>query len=470
MSGKSQKVRLKAHLWSHLDGMASGMGKSPEVLLERAVTTLLNLHGYPVERAVAVAGTPSDPTPPGKPASLGQQVVLPRAKPALPLGGPNPTLATRVEGADHKMPVITGIVSGMQPTIQALPPTSNLRARPAPGLGDEDDDHPTQISVAHVGPREPSEELAAQPQDSGPLPEPVAAGEFVTSSRVKQVVETQFPESEAPDDEPPFVSDVIAVPPELYAPDSGARSVATVVPVSEEPRDPVSELTRGLESELTEAPSSELTHGLESGLTEAPSSELTHGLESGLTEAPSSELTHGLESEPEHAPPSEVTHGLESGLSEAPVSEVTHGLDSSLSDAPVSEVTHGFESGPVEAPISELTPTADAPSPARETDTQAMSPADVPWHAEPEPEPAPPPRVAALPPPMEEPGPPVAAFEEPAPAAPVPPPDADPARLAAAARIRAIAAELEQWVLPREDRAFNLDLPPDAAPAKSGHG
>jgi hypothetical protein len=197
-------VKLKAHLWSHLDGMASGMGKSPEALLERAVTTLLNLHGYQVEQRVAVATT--DPgVPPFTP---------------WPLGGPNPS-ATRVEGVDKKLPVITGIVSGLQPGLKEVPATANLRAprqeAPTHALGDEDNEFPTQISLAHTLPRGPFEELADKPL------EPVAAGELVSSSRPAEVPSappTRFPETSGPEEEPPFVSDVIAVPPELYAPDS----------------------------------------------------------------------------------------------------------------------------------------------------------------------------------------------------------------------------------------------------------
>jgi hypothetical protein len=356
-------VKLKAHLGGQLDGMASGMGKSPEALLERAVTTLLNLHGYQVEpkgpAAVAAAASTAPGVPPFKPS---------------PLGVPHPT-ATRVEGVDHKLPVITGIVSGMQAPLQApqqggvpelkqVPPTANLRA---PELGDEDHDFPTQISMAHTLPGAPSEELGSQPLDSGPLSLPVAAGEFVTSPRTADAESaTRFPQAQLPEEEPPFVSDVIAVPPELYAPDAGARSALTEVPVSEE--------TRGGESEETANPLAELTRGLESELAEAPVSEVTQAVESA---------TRGLESD------SGVTHGLDEAL----VSDVTHqGTDSSLTEAPLSEVTHqGTDSMIADSPISELTPTADGPPRAEESDTAAMAPRDVPWESDGSPAPELPP-------------------------------------------------------------------------------
>jgi hypothetical protein len=421
--------------------------------------------------------------------------------------------------------------------LKEVPATANLRAprqeAPTHALGDEDNEFPTQISLAHTLPRGPFEELADKPL------EPVAAGELVSSSRPAEVPSappTRFPETSGPEEEPPFVSDVIAVPPELYAPDSGARAVPTEVPASsetqvpsEETESPLAELSRGLESELTEAPVSQetqgaesatqgveseldATHGLDSAPSEAPLSEETHGAESAThgvesaTHGVESELdaTHGLESAQTDAPVADVTHGLESAPTDAPLSDVTHGLESALTDAPISEVTHqGLDPSLTESPISELTPTADGPPQAGESDTAAMAPRDVPWELEGPPVPELPPAVVEkrrpitrtqLPvdklgppvessPPVESPSvevsPPFAVeersppsepaaqrFEEPPPPEPLPVPDEDPARVAAAARIRAIAAELEQWVLPREDRAFDLDLPA-AEPAKT---
>src|SRR5690242_15778351 len=112
MSGRSQKVRLKAHLWNHLDGMASGMGTNPDALLARAVTTLLHLHGYAVAPAPAVKNT----------------------EPGVPPFNPGVALGT---GNQPQLPLITGEISGRQPTIQAgrvagiastQPPTANQRA------------------------------------------------------------------------------------------------------------------------------------------------------------------------------------------------------------------------------------------------------------------------------------------------------------------------------------------------------
>ena len=566
MAGKSQKIRIEQHLWGHLDGMASGMGANPDVLLERAVTTLLRLHGYAVERGAAGVEAhpvptlgPTDATPPRPPAALQRlSVRLPPAPAPEPpaLGAKTPTIATRVEGVDKKMPIITGVVSGFQPTIQAknqggtaeprgnLPSTADPRAQKVveppptppdpepsgPGLGDDaDQEFPTQISMAHRVP----EALGNKPQDSGSMPEPVAAGELVTGSRGAGDAPsaTQFPTNPTDDGEAPFVSDVIAVPPELWASDS-KLIVAPVVGTGVNPA--VSELSREVERELggeTEggegqsetvaspeefdgattdavpaalvqamiqsgagpkhqppvpsappvhvesftAPRSDLTPAHESFT--APRSDLTPALEpqSSATEVPLSQ-THGLgseatlglseqtqvPSEETHLSSSDATHGLseETHLSS---SDATHGL-SVETHVSTPGVTVGL-SEETQAPISELTPTADGVRGA-EAETRGM---DVPWEPGPA-EASSPERGGLLPPPEAGRGPapeseslppPVAeAAEESPPLPPAPPPDADPARIAAAARIRAIAADLEKWVLPREDRPFSIDLPP----------
>jgi hypothetical protein len=554
MSRKSQKIHLQPHLWGHLDGMASGMGTSPEALLERAVTMLLHLHGYEIARPPAQhasAPGPADATPPRpNPFQMVSVRLPPQSPPEAPaLGAKTPTIATRVEGVDKKpMPIITGVVSGFQPTIQAkhqggipelksnLPSTANLRPpkgeppepppSSGPGLGDDDDRHfATQISMAH-----------RPPEDMGHEP---------------------FPTNPTDDTEAPFVSDVIAVPPELWANDSKV----IVAPVVSSPRtasgthEAIEAMVRDVEEALSRehaveedleaeelaspeefsgattdavpaalvqamiqsgkspthqppepaappvhvesftAPRSDLTPAHESFT--APRSDLNPAHESFT--APQSELnpadalsqTHGLgpeatqgEAEQTQVPsevPSEVTH-LSSAEATHGLSEETHvsspGVTVELSEEAhlsSAEATHGLSeethvsspgvtvglSEETHAPISELTPTAEGLQ-RPEAETRGM---DVPWETGPA-EASIPERGELLPSPVVEPVPeplPPPLFEsapEPPPPPLAPPLDADPSRLAAAARIRAIAADLEKWVLPREDRPFSVDVAP----------